>query len=69
MRSFWILVIGFLLTGCGFGFADDSQKAIPDASYWGWQCVDHSAPDPDAGCPPSACGDAVLSIACGEDAG
>lgn len=36
-------------SGCGFGVADDTGKAIP-ATYWKWACPDGGAPAPDAGC-------------------
>ncbi len=41
--------VALTASGCGFGVADDSGKAIP-ADYWKWACPDGGAPAPDAGC-------------------
>jgi hypothetical protein len=58
-RFKWMALAATLFSpACGFGLADDSGKPIPATDYWGWQCVDGSTPDPDAGCPPPGpCGD------------
>jgi hypothetical protein len=46
-----------LTASCGFGFADDLGTPVPPTNYWGWQCADGTAPDPDAGCLPASCDD------------
>jgi hypothetical protein len=56
MRRSWIrlalvVALGAAAVGCGFGFANDTGVPIPSIDYWGWQCADGGAPDPDAGCP------------------
>jgi hypothetical protein len=42
---------------CGFGIYADDGSADPSRDYWGWQCADGTAPDPDAGCLPQMCHD------------
>jgi hypothetical protein len=46
-----VVALGGWAIACGFGFANDTGKPIPSLDYWGWQCADGGAPDPDAGCP------------------
>jgi len=53
-RSCLWLALTLALGGCGFGFANDTGVPIPSLDYWGWQCADGGAPDPDAGCPAPA---------------
>jgi hypothetical protein len=53
MKYFFFLWLG----ACGFGIGDDSGKPKPPQNYWGWQCADGTAPDPNSGCLPASCDD------------
>jgi len=60
MRNAWplgLLLLVAFTAACGFGIYADDGSPDPSPSYWGWQCADGTAPNPDAGCLPPACDD------------